>query len=377
MKQIVAVMCVLALVLTGCGTREEGKSEGVATQEQSKSYVVADTFLLPDENMYEEDLLLTTELQTNWQGEPALYQIRAETDDDGEEYAALIEYSLNLDGNWQTREFCKKELLKLLKEETEHNIDYPFIQRGDDGNLYVLLKRSDDMEFGGPMGQEAEEKPYCAYSVLAIDEGNNTFHEVKLQTATTTEDGEEIDYAREYDVTAFHVMEDGTFFLVFSGASAMWFEGGTGTQTNFCPTIADSAFGKNVAFGESQILYYSTASKLFGILDSDTLTVSSYFGKEISEEDRKYEWYFDTDTTTWQTYAFNQSGLYRVSDFSKKASAIRLSAKGNFDNLDAVNIYDVLIGANEEVYVLVRRLSEDSTNFDEKWEFALVKYKTQ
>lgn len=376
MKRIIAMTCIMVLVLTGCGGSNDSNREATATPAQGKQYVAADTALLPDESMYEGDLLLTTELQTNWQGEPALYQLRAEVDDDGEEYAALVEYSLNSEGNWQTKEFCKKELLKQFREETEHNMDFPFVQRGDDGNLYVLVKRSDDDElaFGGPMGQAAEEKPYCSYSVLAIDEGNDTFHEVTLQTKTTTEEGEEIDYAREYDVTAFHVMEDGTVFLVFSGASAMWFDGETGIQTNFCPTIADSAFGKKVAFGESQMLYYSTASKLFGILDSDTLTVSLHFGEEISEEDRKYEWYFDTDTTTWQTYAFNQSGLYRISDFGKKASAIMLSSTGNFDHLADANIYDILVGANEELYVLVRRPAEDSTDYGETWEFAVIRY---
>ena len=228
------------------------------------------------------------------------------------------------------------------------------------------------------MGQPQEEDRFCEYFLLSVDEANNRFSEVKLQTKITNDEGTEVDYAKEHDVTSFHVREDGTAFLVFSGASAMWFDSITGTQTNFCPTIADSAFGKKVAYGETQMIYYSSSHKLFGILDSDTLAVSSYFGKEIPEEDRKYEWYFDTDTTTWQTYAFNQSGLYLINDSGKKASAILLSGANNFDTLADADIYDVLIGAGEELYVLLRRPSEDDSNFDETlWEYGIVRYRPQ
>ncbi len=290
-----------------------------------------------------------------------------------------MEYTLNGDGNWQTKEICKEQLLKRLREETQYILDFPYIRRGDDGNLYVLLRRSDgEQDAGRIMGQPQEEDRFCEYFLLSVDEANNRFSEVKLQTKITNDEGTEVDYAKEHDVTSFHVREDGTAFLVFSGASAMWFDSITGTQTNFCPTIADSAFGKKVAYGETQMIYYSSSHKLFGILDSDTLAVSSYFGKEIPEEDRKYEWYFDTDTTTWQTYAFNQSGLYLINDSGKKASAILLSGANNFDTLADADIYDVLIGAGEELYVLLRRPSEDDSNFDETlWEYGIVRYRPQ
>ena len=379
MKRIIAVMCLMAFVLAGCGEANNEDSEATAMPGEGKQYVETVNALLPDERLFSEDgQFLANNLQTNQQGEPALYQLLLDGDVDGEPYAAIVEYSLNSDGNWQTREFCKKELIKRIEKETEYIMDFPYIERGDDGNLYVLVKTGDsEAIFGGaPLGNTKEEA-HCEYSVFAVDEANNTFQEVKLQTEVTTDEGEEIDYAKEFDLTAFHVKEDGTFFLVFNGSSAMWFDGATGTQTNLCPTIPDSAFVKNVAFGESHILYHSTSKGLFGILDSDTLTVSSYFGEEIDKDNRKYEWYFDTDTTMWQTYAFNQSGLYRISDFSKKASATLISAIGNFDNLAGATLYDILVGANEELYILLRRMPEDSKSYEDSWEFSLVKYEPQ
>ena len=42
------------------------------------------------------------------------------------------------------------------------------------------------------------------------------------------------------------------------------------------------------------------------------------------------------------------------------------------------DIYDVLIGAGEELYVLLRRPSEDDSNFDETlWEYGIVRYRPQ
>lgn len=382
LKRFLIYMCVLALVLTGCGGEKES-SEATATPAQGKQYKGDEIVQLPEECFADNGELLTTDLQVNQQGEPALYQMLEGADDDGEERAAIMEYTLNGDGNWQKKEICKKQLLKRLWEETQYILDFPYIQRGDDGNLYVLMRSSDgEQGVDRMMGQPPAEDRFCEYSLLVVDEGNDSFREVKLQTKVTTDEGMEVDYAKEYDdVTSFHVKEDGTVFLVFSGASAMWFDSATGTQTNFCPTIADSAFGKNVAYGESQMMYYSSAHKLFGILDSDTLAVSSHFGKEIPEEDRKYEWYFDTDTTTWQTYAFNESGLYLLNDSGKKASAIRLSEVNSFETLADAHIYDILVRAGgtlgEELYVLLQRENTDSSAAYESegaWECGIVKY---
>lgn len=154
-----------------------------------------------------------------------MYRMLVETDDDGEECAAIMEYTLNGDGNWQKKELCKEQLLKRLRQETQYILDFPYIRRGDDGNLYVLLKRSDEERADERvMGQPPEESTFCEYSLLTVDEANNRFSEIKLQTKMTNDEGTEVDYAKEYDVTAFHVKEDGTAFLVFSGASAMWFD---------------------------------------------------------------------------------------------------------------------------------------------------------
>ena len=375
MKRIIAIMCLMTLALTGCAGKSGGGSEPTSTPSAGKVYKEQDYVSLPDENeLYMDDTLNVTDLQTNLQGEPALYQYVMDTDENDESYAAIYEYTLNADGNWQTKEYVRKALtktlMKIMEQEME-DVDIPFITRGDDGNLYALLKVTEPGESENPMARD--EKLPCQYFVLSIDESGNTLQKVKLQTKVEA-DGGEIDYAREFDVTQFHVTEDGTYFLVFNGASALWFDSVSGTRTNLCESIADSAFGKKVGYGESQIVYYSMAKKKFGVLDSETLTLFSEFGDDIPEENRKYEWYFDTDTTNWQMYVFNLSGLYRFSDFGKKTSATRLSAEGNFDRLADANIYDILVGTNQELYLLVRRAPEDDGSGEGAWDFGVLKY---
>lgn len=370
MKRWWMLLTVMILAFTGCG--DEGSDiDATPASDTGNAYVTEEIALLPDEELVEEDTLLTTDLQTNQQGEPALYNISGGTGDDGEYFVALDEYSLNSDGVWQTRKFCEKSLLDYYDDKRGRTREFERIVRGDDGNLYILMKTG-ELEMGYEKGKGDRE-----YSVLLIDEENDGIKEIKLQTSVTNEAGEEVDYAKEYDVMDFHVREDGTIFLVFSCASAMWFDGESGIQMNFCDTIADSAFSKNVAYGESEILYYSTSNKMFRVLDAETLTVSGEFMKGVSEEDRDYEWFFDVDTSEWQMYAFNKSGLYQMSDLGRKASALRISRLGNFDNLADADIYDVMVGAKQQVYVLLRVPAENDDSYESSWDYGVMTYNVQ
>lgn len=250
------------------------------------------------------------------------------------------------------------------------SVDLPYISRGDDGNLYALMQVKLYDENANPFEKQSGASEYY---LLAIDENSNAVQKTKLQTKVE-ENGSETDYAKEYDVTEFHVTEDGTPMLVFNSSSAMWFDSVSGTRTNLCESVSDGAFSKRVGYGENEIVYYSMSKKKFGVLDSQTLSRTSEFGDDISEDNKKYEWYFDSDTTNWQMYAFNLSGLYRFSDFGQKTSATSLSADGNFDSLADDVIYDVLVGANQELYLLVRRTNESQIESETTYDSGVIKY---
>ena len=278
MKRLLVMLCVGAMLVTGCGSGGSKTSEPTEKPSQGNKYVEQDFYSVPDE-LLDEDEIQVTDLQTNAEGEPALYQYAVGSDDEDDLYALMQ--------------------VKLYDE-----------------NANPFEKQSGASE----------------YYLLAIDENSNAVQKTKLQTKVE-ENGSETDYAKEYDVTEFHVTEDGTPMLVFNSSSAMWFDSVSGTRTNLCESVSDGAFSKRVGYGENEIVYYSMSKKKFGVLDSQTLSRTSEFGDDISEDNKKYEWYFDSDTTNWQMYAFNLSGLYRFSDFGQKTSATRLSADGNFDSL--------------------------------------------
>ena len=341
MKRLLVMLCVGAMLVTGCGSGGSKTSEPTEKPSQGNKYVEQDFYSVPDE-LLDEDEIQVTDLQTNAEGEPALYQYAVGSDDEDDTGCSIYEYTLNSAGDWQTKQYGRKALTKLVKKTMEgsvDSVDLPYISRGDDGNLYALMQ------------------------VKLYDENANPF-----------EKQSETDYAKEYDVTEFHVTEDGTPMLVFNSSSAMWFDSVSGTRTNLCESVSDGAFSKRVGYGENEIVYYSMSKKKFGVLDSQTLSRTSEFGDDISEDNKKYEWYFDSDTTNWQMYAFNLSGLYRFSDFGQKTSATRLSADGNFDSLADDVIYDVLVGANQELYLLVRRTNESQIESETTYDSGVIKY---
>ena len=56
---------------------------------------------------------------------------------------SIYEYTLNSAGDWQTKQYGRKALTKLVKKTMEgsvDSVDLPYISRGDDGNLYALMQ---------------------------------------------------------------------------------------------------------------------------------------------------------------------------------------------------------------------------------------------
>ena len=363
MKRLLVMLCVGAMLVTGCGSGGSETSEPTEKPSQGNKYVEQDFYSVPDE-LLDEDEIQVTDLQTNAEGEPALYQYAVGSDDEDDTGCSIYEYTLNSAGDWQTKQYGRKALTKLVKKTMEgsvDSVDLPYVSRGDDGNLYALMQVKLYDENANPFEKQSGASEYY---LLTIDENSNAVQKTKLQTKVE-ENGSETDYAKEYDVTEFHVTEDGTPMLVFNSSSAMWFDSVSGTRTNLCESVSDGAFSKRVGYGENEIVYYSM---------SQTLSCTSEFGDDISEDNKKYEWYFDSDTTNWQMYAFNLSGLYRFSDFGQKTSATRLSADGNFDSLADDVIYDVLVGTNQELYLLVRRTNKSQIESETTYDSGVIKY---
>lgn len=63
----------------------------------------------------DEDEIQVTDLQTNAEGEPALYQYAVGSDDEDDTGCSIYEYTLNSAGDWQTKQYGRKALTKLVK----------------------------------------------------------------------------------------------------------------------------------------------------------------------------------------------------------------------------------------------------------------------
>lgn len=373
-KWIISLALILFL-LSACQEKKEENRPSMKP-EQTVSYAQEDFLTVPDEGMYHQDTLFVTDIERDMLGRPAMYMVESGLDESEEPYAQIIQYSLTEKGEWDMNMIVSNSLTKRVKKTGGRPFDLPYIHRGDDGNLYALL------QIGGRI-EEKIENPYASpkededagaaeYSLLLLDEEKDSFHEVKLQTDG---DGDQEGGKTSDKVSQFHVMEDGSPFLVFGAGRTVLYDGETGMSESE-ETVSDRAFEKNVGFGEQEFIYYSSANKLFQAMDKDTMEVVTTFGDEIEESERGKDWYYDTHTDEWQMYAFNTSGLYRIGEYGKKVSATRLSEDGSFDALAVgTTIYDVMVDAEENVYVLLRRQGEESYAYDEQWDFGIIKFK--
>lgn len=351
MKRLVALCSIImVLVLTGCGS-DNGEATDTIKKVETKQYKETNVYSIPNENMAEQDTLVSKTLERNLEGKLAMYCLEKGYDEDGLPYASVLEYTLDPEQDWQKEKvICKESLTALVQENMGQTFHMPFIIRGDDGCLYALLERASvrpDIKVDG-WGTDDDDMMY-EYSMLQLDEEDDVFYETKFELSTLL--GENETYFTD-KVNKFHVLEDGTPNVVFASGKVVHFDVDTGEPTDVFTGIDDRAFSGNVGYNNSGIFYYSTEKKMFGMLDSQNMEVLQHFGDEISEENRTFQWYFDTQVETWNMYALNQSGLYRLEDSGKKITATCLSMQRSFEALGDRIVYDVLVDENEVVYVL-------------------------
>ncbi len=122
MKRLLAMLCVGAMLVTGCGSGGSKTSEPTEKPSQGNKYVEQDFYSVPDE-LLDEDEIQVTDLQTNAEGEPTLYQYAVGSDDEDDTGCSIYEYTLNSAGDWQTKQYGRKALTKLVKKIMEGFVD--------------------------------------------------------------------------------------------------------------------------------------------------------------------------------------------------------------------------------------------------------------
>lgn len=367
-KQILLgmVFCLTTFLIGGCGEEKKGEDTIQQTQ-KTLTYEESDFAALPDQDIVTpEGVLEVSTLQRDREGRLAMY-VPEQGMDDGDYYEQVTEYALNSDGSWERKNICEKSITKrVFKSKGSWIYSMPYIIRGDDGELYALLQMDwPDVE------EDEDGTPSTQYSVLQLDEEQDQFYEIALRLDDRSLEG--VDTSADV-LSKFHVLEDGTLFFVFGNRTAIQFDADTGAPVAVCENIPDNAFAQNVCYGEKEFIFYSSSSKLLGVLDLETMTVARNFGEEIEESYRKREWLFDTHTDDWTMYGFNTSGLYSIRLTGKNASIQRISRDNSFDSLTDVTLYDALVDENQNVYVLIRKKAEDSYEYQNMWEFGVAKF---
>lgn len=362
----------IGMVLTGC---KEGKQENtvVSTQPETTKYEETDFAILPDDSIITPEGMLTiNSLQRDREDRVAMYVPEMGTED-GENYQQVTEYALDKNGDWERKNICEKSLTKrVIKQGGSWIISIPYVIRGDDGELYALLQmESPVLADEEPEADDGESPSSVQYSVLQLDEEQDQFYEVPLRLEDRSLS--EVDTSAEM-LKKFHVLEDGTLFFVFGNRTAVRFDADSGAPVAVCENVPDNALSQNVCYGDKQFVFYSLSNKLLNILDLDTMTVTNTFGEDMPEDARKKDWCFDTHTNDWNMFGFNTSGLYNIRPTGKNVSMRKLSRDGSFDALADATIYDIHVDEENNIYILIRKKSEDSYEYENAWEFGVCKY---
>lgn len=214
------------------------------------------------------------------QGKPAVYSSDFTLEDD--EYNATISrWTLDEKGNWESDELCDVSLSEFLNNKYEQKewtrCKVQNFRRGDNGNLYAVFVYYEkaDIEVNGEVTDGIAEK----YSILEIDEENDSVYEIPLEAAPAVKEDFGKREAWEVDwITDYHVYEDGNILLICGesgGGYGYYIDGETGKTLNDLGSVISSK--TRFAYGESELIFYSKGLKSFQVLGIPDLEEQNKF----------------------------------------------------------------------------------------------------
>ena len=142
----------------GQGHDDRGSQNGIGILVMKSVYFLSDAHLgcrsIPHDRTRERRLVRF--LDGIKHNASALYQYAVGSDDEDDTGYSIYEYTLNSAGDWQTKQYGRKALTKLVKKTMEgsvDSVDLPYVSRGDDGNLYALMQVKLYDENANPFGE--------------------------------------------------------------------------------------------------------------------------------------------------------------------------------------------------------------------------------
>lgn len=371
MKRLVSIMLICVFVLSACGKQEPEKEDDKELQvKETVTPYQYNELSLPDplkiDNMEGSDYIGDNfnGFVADIQGKPGVYYSNFSFE--AEEYvSAISRWSLDENGNWSVEELCENSLSEFLNQKYEQlewqRCKLNNFRRGDNGSLYAVftyyLKDTKEVE-----GEDVD-MILQKYSILEIDEENDSIFEIPLEIGPAAQEAVRYDWETAVEwLGDYHIFEDGSVFILSSdsgGGYGYLVDGETGQVTD---EIGNVVTGKRrFAFGESEIVFYSNEKKQFQVLSFPELEEQNTFGSKLDDSVLGKEWYFYMDPDTWQMYLCNEGGVYRATSYQSSDEVEWLTERTDMSEVEQTDsgILDFFVGADEDFYICMMETTEE------------------
>lgn len=371
MKRLLSIMLICVCVLSACGEKETQEEDGKELQvkETVAPYQVNEVSLpdpLMESNTQGSDYIGNdfNGFVADTQGKPGIYYSNFSFE--AEEYVSTISrWSLDENGNWNVEELCENSLSEFLNQKYEQlewiRCKLNNFRRGDNGSLYAVftyyLKETKEIE------GKNEDMIRQKYSILEIDEENDSIFEIPLEIGPAAQGAVRYDWETAVEwLSDYHIFEDGSVFILSSdsgGGYGYLVDGETGQVTD---EIGNVVTGKRrFAFGESEIVFYSNEKKHFQVLSFPELEEQNTFGSKLDDSVLAKEWYFYVNPDTWHMYLCNKGGVYRAASYQNSDDVEWLTERTDMSELEQTDseILDFFVGADEDFYICMMETTEE------------------
>ncbi len=381
-RKLLTAFLICAVVLCSCGKEEplqEPEQNIVITEEEESERYEAVEIYMPDslqpENAEGTDYAGDefSGVVSDPQGKPAVYYNNFSIE--GEEYfETLTRWTLTEANDWKQDELCENSLSEFLNQKYEQ-IGWKWFKlnqfrRGDDGSLYGIFTYCVKEVSKGEEGEESvdTEMETQKYSVLQIDEENDQIFEIPLVDFVHTQEVKfrlEEDFASGIDLTNYHIFEDGNVLLIYTESGGEYgkiVDGETGQTLTELGNIVNGR--KRFAFGESEIIFFSSENKQFRVLGIPELTEDNTFGSQLSEEVSGKEWHYYTNPDTWELFLCNETGVYSAVSYLDSDDMVCLTQNTDLSELSQVtmgeeNILNFMMGEDSGFYICLTSPSQE------------------
>lgn len=364
-RRFLCMALICAMAFTACGEEETSNNTQIVKQEENEIKYELIQVTLPDafapDNMVNSFGEPTANNNVGFvadvQGNPAVYQCNMSFE--GEEYnTSITRYTLNAKGkDWETEDLCNESLSKFLNAQYEKKewkrCEISDFKRGDNGNLYCVFT------YYVPEEEDGEEVMMPYVSILEVDEDNDKLFEIPLQDIKFQSQKDRrpgADWQQQMSLLAdYHAMEDGQILVTLDSMQSILVDGESGKTLAEVGSLMSER--KANAYGEGEMIFYSSADNAFEVVDIENGEKENEFGKSLGDDELAKDWNLFMNADTWELYAFNGSQIYKTTSYQDADEFETLT--GDADMAEVVGmgtVLDFFVDEEEGFYIITREM---------------------